>query len=201
MAGDRWRRHLSVDVTSIDYPGATYFAPAKRFMVPSSPRTIRYVIIHITGGPATTEGPAINHFTSAGASAHYIVNRQGLITQMVREAHIANHVDNIHSQTNRDSIGIEHVNPWNAEARLHPTDAQYQASADLVAWLCRRYSIPMVHSTGRHTPGIRGHIEEQPNSGHTHCPNPAWDWERYIGMVQGSRMGEDVIAELAGARG
>ena len=103
---------------------------------------------------------------------------------MVREQHIANHVDNINSRTNRESIGIEHVNTWMRGNQQHPTDTQYRASAGLVAWLCRRYNIPPQHATQRHTPGIRGHIEEQPNSGHTSCPNPAWDWDRYISLVQ-----------------
>ena len=91
----------------------------------------------------------------------------------MRDAHIANHVDNINSRTNRESIGIEHVNPWNRDAHEHPTDAQYGASAALVAWLCRTYSIPAVHNPMRHGAGIRGHIEEQPHSDHTACPNPA----------------------------
>jgi N-acetyl-anhydromuramyl-L-alanine amidase AmpD len=179
-----WRRLQRLDFADMDYPGTFYRAPAQNFRVPASPRNIRYVIIHITGGPAQNEGPAINTFRNGPASAHYIVNREGVVTQFVRDAHIANHVDNINSVTNRDSIGIEHVNQWDRNAQLTPTDAQYSASAELVAWLCRQYKIPKVHNTARHGPGIRGHIEEQPNSGHVHCPNPAWDWDRYISMVQ-----------------
>jgi N-acetyl-anhydromuramyl-L-alanine amidase AmpD len=179
-----WRRYQRVDSTDIDYPGTSYRAPAQNFRVPTSPRQIRYVVIHITGGLAQNEGPAINTFRTGPASAHYIVNREGHITQFVRDAHIANHVDNINSETNRDSIGIEHVNQWNSGAHLRPTDAQYGASARLVAWLCRTYNIPIVHNAIRHAPGIRGHIEEQPNSGHVNCPNPAWDWDRYISLVK-----------------
>lgn len=179
-----WRRHQRIDFADMDYPGTTYRAPAQNFRVPPTPRQIRYIIIHITGGPAQDEGPAINTFRNGPASAHYIVNRLGRITQFVRDAHIANHVDNINSETNRDSIGIEHVNQWNNDAHMTPTDAQYQASAQLVAWLCHQYLIPIVHNTARHAPGIRGHIEEQPNSAHRACPNPAWDWDRYISMVQ-----------------
>ena len=179
-----WRRHQRIDFADMDYPGTTSRATAQNFRVPAAPRQIRYIIIHITGGPAQDEGPAINTFRHGPASAHYIVNRQGHITQFVRDAHIANHVDNIYSETNRDSIGIEHVNQWDGDAQLTPTDEQYRASARLVAWLCRQYGVPMVHNTQRHAPGIRGHIEEQPESGHVHCPNPAWDWDRYIALVQ-----------------
>jgi N-acetyl-anhydromuramyl-L-alanine amidase AmpD len=195
----RWRSHQRIDFADMDYPGTSYRAVAQNFRVPTSPRQIRYVVIHITGGPAQDEGPAINTFRNGPASAHYIVNRQGHVTQFVRDAHIANHVDNINSETNRDSIGIEHVNQWNHEAHLTPTDAQYGASANLVAWLCHQYHIPIVHDLARHAPGIRGHIEEQPESGHVSCPNPAWDWDRYISMVQRVQVQsfESLIASLA----
>ncbi len=183
MARENWRRHQRIDFADIDYPGTQFRADAANFKIPSAPREIRYIIIHITGGIAQDEGPAINTFRSGPASAHYIVNREGSITQFVRDAHIANHVDNINSITNLNSIGIEHVNQWNRHGQLRPTDAQYEASAGLVAWLCRQYEIPIVHSTARHAAGIRGHIEEQPNSGHVNCPNPAWDWNRYIALV------------------
>ena len=179
-----WRRLQRVDFADMDYPGAMYRAPAQNFRVPPSPRQIRYIVIHITGGPAQDEGPAINTFRNGPASAHYIVNRRGEITQFVRDAHIANHVGNINSQTNRESIGIEHVNQWNHNAQLRPTDSQYSASARLVAWLCQQYQVPIVHNTQPHAAGIRGHIEEAPSSNHVTCPNPAWDWDRYISMVR-----------------
>jgi len=194
-----WMRSQSVEIPDMDYPGTLYRVTAQNFRVPRNPRQIRYIIIHITGGPAHNEGPAINTFKHGPASAHYIVNREGAITQFVRDAHIANHVDNINSFTNRNSIGIEHVNQWNSGAHLKPTHLQYQASANLVAWLCKQYDIPIVHSTMPHTPGIRGHIEEQPNSGHVNCPNPAWDWNRYISMVQRVQVEsfDDIIGSLA----
>ena len=179
-----WRRLQRIDFADCDYPGTMYRANAHNYLVPASPRTIRYIIIHITGWIAQDEGPALNAFLAGPASAHYIVNRQGHITQFVRDAHIANHVDNIHSVTNRDSIGIEHVNQWTHNVHMRPTGVQYEASARLVACLCHQYNIPIVHNTTRHAPGIRGHIEEQPNSGHVNCPNPAWDWNRYISMVR-----------------
>ncbi|MEE2732542.1 MAG: peptidoglycan recognition family protein [Pseudomonadota bacterium] len=179
-----WTRHRRIDFSDVDYPGTLFRADAANFRIPPTPRQIKYIIIHITGGPAQDEGPAINTFRHGPASAHYIVNRQGHVTQFVRDAHIANHVDNINSATNRDSIGIEHVNQWSHGIHMRPTHRQYEASARLVAWLCQRYNIPIVHDTRRHARGIRGHIEEQPHSGHTACPNPAWDWHSYISLVQ-----------------
>lgn len=179
------RYHRTVDYENTDYPFADFWIPARNFRVPPVQRQIKFIVIHITGGPAMHESAAINTFKNGGASAHYIVNRQGGITQMVRDAHIANHVDNINSSTNRDSIGIEHVNPWNRTQQLRPTQAQYDASARLVGWLCATYKIPPMHNTTRGTPGIRGHIEEQPNTNHRGCPNPAWEWAPYISKVGG----------------
>lgn len=181
------QRLLRADMASVDYEYALW-SPARNFRIPSTPRTIRYIIIHITGGPAHDERSALNTFRAGPASAHYIVNRQGRVVQTVREAHIANHVDNLNSQSNRESIGIEHVNPWNSSERLYPTDAQYIASARLVAKLCHQYNIPITHSLVPHTPGIRGHKEEAPHSNHDSCPNPAWNWDRYIGMVRSLRV-------------
>lgn len=178
------RYHRTVDFGETDYPRADYWIEAQNFLVPPTPRQIKFVVIHITGGPAINESAAINHFRNGPASAHYIVNREGGVTQMVRDAHIANHVDNIHSSTNRHSIGIEHVNPWNRAQQMRPTPPQYEASAKLVAWLCATYDIPVVHSTARGSQGIRGHVEEQPNTGHTACPNPAWEWDPYIARVR-----------------
>lgn len=193
------RRHARVDLSDIDYPGVLYRVTAANQRVPSAPRPIRYLVIHITGGPAMDEGATINTFASGPASAHYLVNRTGQVIQFVRDAHIANHVDRLNSRTNLESIGIEHVNPWNHETRLTPTDAQYRASARLAAWLCARHGIPRVHNTARHEPGIRGHIEEQPHSGHTACPNAAWDWDRYMSMVQREVVPsfDELIRELA----
>lgn len=210
-----WERLRRIDSAAIDYPGANWVARVhrERFLVPRDQRAIRYVIIHITGGPAQTEGAALNTFATDPelspdhdrSSAHYVVNRRGVVTQLVRDAHIANHVGGIHSRTNRESIGIEHVNPWQRNLQLHPTDEQYAASARLVAWLCYRYRIPPEHNTVPHAPGIRGHKEEAPDppgappSSHAACPNPAWDWERCIGLVQRVRV-ENITAMIGPER-
>ncbi len=178
-------RLISRELSDVDYPEAAAFIQARNRRR-SGNRQIRYIVIHITGGPAMDERSAINQFLSGPSSAHYIVNRAGEIIQMVRESEIANHINNINSRQNLESIGIEHVNPWNSTMRVHPTLAQYRASANLVNFLCGRYGIAMTHTPTPHTPGIKGHIEAEPSSGHTTCPNPAWDWPRYITMVRNS---------------
>lgn len=196
---ERWERLRHVEVIDIDYPGTRFRAHARNWRTPVRPREIRYIVIHITGGPAMDERSTLNHFNHGPSSAHYLVSRSGDVTQFVRDAHIANHIDNINSRSNRESIGIEHVNPWNRAAHERPTESQYQASAQLVAWLCDQYDIPREHNPTRHAPGIRGHIEEQPSSGHLACPNAAWDWHRYMGLVRAARVEsfDDTIRGLA----
>lgn len=188
------QRLLRAEPENTDYSDALW-CPARNFLRTRS-RDIRYIIIHITGGPCLTERAALNTFRAGPASIHYIVNREGRVVQCVRDHHIANHVDNIYSQTNRESIGIEHVNPWDPNPRMYPTDAQYEASANLVGWLCHHYHIPVEHNPARHAPGIRGHIEEAPHSGHRSCPNPAWDWERFIALARqgpGESFEDDIV--------
>ena len=197
----QWRRFITADLGKVDYPWA-FWSSARNFYRYPPPRPVEYVIIHITGGPSMDEHGALQQFRNGPSSAHYIVNREGSILQMVREAHVANHVKALHSYANYHSIGIEHVNPWNEDDQLHPTDEQYNASARLVSHLCRKYSIPVVHSTVPRTPGIRGHKEEQPDSGHVTCPNPAWDWPRYIELVRATPVEtfEDIVRSVAAGR-
>ena len=178
-----WERLRSFDFNTMDYPGTGYFVRAKNFLAPPTPRVINYVVIHITGGPAMTESGAVNQFLVGPASAHYIVNREGTVIQMVREMHIANHVGSLHSITNRESIGIEHVNPYRGNMRMSPTERQYAASAHLVRWLCQRYGIRMSHELTPRGQGIKGHSEAAPGSHHANCPNPAWDWDYYISLL------------------
>jgi len=170
------------------YPGAAQFLPARtgHFRVPATPRTISRVVIHITDG--TTLSGATGWFQSAAntarTSAHYVVGQDGTIVQMVRHENIAHHA----GAANGDSIGIEHVALSPAGARdlstrtgrtirpVYPTEAQYRASAALVAWLCRTLNIPLDRDH------IVGHSEAAPTT-HTGCPNSVWDWYTYLNYL------------------
>jgi N-acetyl-anhydromuramyl-L-alanine amidase AmpD len=180
-----WYDHLrQFDRSSYDFDQTSYFIEARNFRVPSGgTRLIKQVVIHITGGPAQSETAAINHFLGSGASAHYIINRSGVIVQMVRNQNIANHIRNLSYSVSQMSIGIEHVNTWTGGRQQHPTAVQYDASAALVKWLCGQYGIPRRHSTDDNISGIIGHNEADPNTGHTACPTPAWDWQHYMRLL------------------
>jgi N-acetylmuramoyl-L-alanine amidase len=179
-----WHRLRQFERDAYDYPGTSYFVESHKIRRVSSARPVQFIVIHITGGMHLS--PVVNHFigsrnNTSGASAHYIVDRDGTIVQMVRDTNIAGHCGNLPGVHNRNSIGIEHVCSTSAEI----TPIQYEQSANLVRWLCSSYSIPVRHNLAPLTPGIRGHIEELVTSGHRGCPNSVWDWEYFINKVRG----------------
>lgn len=182
-------RVRALDAPSPDYPGASRFVSAHSGNFSRGRRRDRVldrIAIHITAGGPNING-TIGWFQnpSARVSSHYIVGRDGEVVQMVRDADTAWHA----SSANSRSIGIEHNanKPSRHNPRdLPPTEAQYQASARLVAWLCRQHGIP---ADREH---ILGHIEISPRDNHE-CPTSYWDWDYYMGCVQ------QEVAALAGA--
>ena len=117
--------------------------------------SINMIVLHSTTA-ATVEG-TINWFLDpkSQVSAHYVVDRNGDIYQIVRDECSAWHAKAINSR----SIGIEHVGT--ASDRL--TDAQSRASAQLVRWLAAQYGIPAAN--------VLGHRFAPCNEGTTDCPN------------------------------
>jgi len=172
-----------------DYPSASRFVPAHPNNYRRGRRrgaVVDRIVIHITAGGPNIDGTIGwfqngNHVNArtgkpAPSSAHYIVGRDGEVVQMVRNADTAYHA----SSANSRSIGIEHNGnkPSRRNRRdLPPTEPQYQASANLVAWLCAQYGIP---ADREH---IRGHNEISPRDQHD-CPTDYWDWDHYMQLVQ-----------------
>ncbi|MFE7959971.1 MULTISPECIES: N-acetylmuramoyl-L-alanine amidase [unclassified Streptomyces] len=129
------------------------------------------VVVHVTQGGY---GSAVKVFQDPGhkAAAHYIVRKDGRVTQMIRELDVAFHAGN--REYNERSVGIEHEGFVDRPQDF--TDAMYAASARLTAGICRRYGIPVDREH------IIGHVEV-PGTDHTD-PGPHWDWERYLGLVR-----------------
>lgn len=162
-----------------DYPYATRFVRASSFRAGGDSRSINRVVIHITDGDSSIEGP-ISWFQNpaSGVSAHYIVGQNGEVVQMVRDRDIAWHANN----ANGDSIGIEHCARApgarnSSDPGLMPTALQYEASGVLVLWLCEQYSIPVDRDH------ILGHSEADARTTHSGCPNAVWDWDYYMNML------------------
>jgi N-acetyl-anhydromuramyl-L-alanine amidase AmpD len=176
-----WRDRRTTDRANMDYPGTRYWIPSPNFR----PRegAIQFVVVHCTLGPAVNEGPAVNKFLAGGGdgpSIHYIVNRQGEVTQMVRDHHAAYHTGgSIRYYANQAGVGIENVNRHSDS----PTADEYRASAALVRWLCEQYSIPKVQITAPGERGIIAHRDVSPNR--KPCPGRRWDWDLFVRLVNG----------------
>ena len=145
-------------------------------------KQIRTIVLHATDG-----GSLIGNvwWLSGGhshASAHYVVARDGSIVQLVHLSDIAWHAGNW--RTNVHSIGVEHVGETYDPAGF--TTAEYTSSAKLVAWLVRRYSIPVDR---KH---IIGHSQvpdpKDPSlvggADHHTDPGPHWRWDFYLNLVR-----------------
>ncbi|MBF6589201.1 MAG: N-acetylmuramoyl-L-alanine amidase, partial [Ktedonobacterales bacterium] len=102
------------------------------------------------------------------------------VTQLIPERDVAYHAGNL--AYNQYSIGIEHVGFTNTPDGFY-TQAMYEASARLVAYLSLKYRIPL----------DRAHI-----LGHSNVPGPTtdtvshqhwdpgsyWDWPYYMALVR-----------------
>lgn len=159
---------------AVDYPPAEW-QPAYSGNYTSSTRpgsyTVDRVIIHVTE-ETYADTLAIFRDPQRQVSAHYVVrSADGHVAQCVREADIAWHAGNWGYNTR--SIGIEHEG-WEDQPAYF-TDALYEQSARLTAAICARYGIP------RDREHIIGHYQV-PGTDHTD-PGPAWDWVRYIRLV------------------
>ena len=178
------------------YPGAVqrplsrpdglpmYYTPdsfQKKYGRPYGPPT--RIILHITQGSRAMgaiswwEDPQ----NKTPSSAHFVVDRDSAATvyQTVDTDNRAWHA----SQCNASSIGIEHAALSVAGAAalrtapLMATDAQYAASARLVAWLCKEYSIPCDRLR------VLTHNEASPADKHVECCTGALNPDAVVQMA------------------
>ncbi len=152
-----------------DYPGASSYIQGIHY-TPRSGRKITYVVIHTIEGSAAG---AISWFKNpkSRVSAHYIVSKAGVVTQMIREKDRAWHAGS--SSYNERSIGIE--NGGYAGKNLW-TEVQYRELAKLTRYLCDKYTIPI----------DRKHIiahKEVPGSTHWD-PGPHFKWDYFLHLVR-----------------
>ena len=180
----------------VDYPSAQR-APADSSNYTTSNREanglkVRWIVVHDIEG---TEASCISWFQNpaAEASSHYVIGYDGTVHQMVPEKDIAWHAGNW--DYNQHSIGIEHAGFADSD---YFTDAEYRASAKLVAFLIRRYNITLVRPTGiapadsEESSGVIGH-DQVPDPGspqlgggasHHYDPGRHWNWTSYLSLVK-----------------
>jgi len=105
---------------------------------------IRRIVLHTYGGAGTSLYNWFNNPTT-GASAHYAVMFDGSIERYVRDEDMAWHAGTVAGNglpnNNWESIGIEHQDNGNWQDGIRSNEL-YEASAQLVAHLCKKYGIP-----------------------------------------------------------
>jgi len=147
---------------------------------------VRLVVVHETEG---SYSGTIGWFRNrhARAAANYVVARDGRIAYMVPNNEIAWHSGN--GYVNAHSIGIEHEGYSNVDGVV--TDAEYRASAQLVASLLRRYRLPADrgHVIGHNEVPDPFHRGAYGGWAHHTDPGQYWNWPRYMGYVRDYRAG------------
>jgi hypothetical protein len=159
-----------------------------------SGQTVQYLVYHYNDGDLTTEG-CYSVWQTREASAHYQVESDGTVGQLVRDADTAWHAGNWDANTK--SIGIECANQGDSI-----TDEAIESWAHLVAALCKAKGL------GRPQDGVNlfPHDHFSPTS----CPGPlkagttyharafarAGEW--YDAMVVGTDAGEPSAPDAGG---
>ena len=110
-----------------------------------SPKDIKFIIIHYTGMQSEIESIKRLKNPKHKVSCHYLINRSGQVTQMVRDKNIAWHAgkskwknfDNL----NDNSIGIELVNKGHQFGYQNFSKKQINSLIKLCMNLKKKYSI------------------------------------------------------------
>ncbi len=141
-------------------------------------QSIRYIVIHDTEG--AWEGVLNLVRDPSYVSWNYTLrSTDGHIAQHVKAKDVAWHSGNWY--VNAKSIGLEHEG-FLANPDAWYTEAMYRSSARLVAYLAKKYGIPLdrQHILGHDTvPGPTG--SAIPGM-HTD-PGPYWDWRHYFELL------------------
>jgi hypothetical protein len=179
-----------VQDANVDYAGAIdCVVPAARFdcnltspcTYQSSSRPTSYAINLITTHDIEGTGQdALNVFQdpASGVSAHYIVDSDGTVYQVIREKDIGYHAGNFYY--NEHAVGIEHAG-FDANGYQWYNATEYLASAKLVAYLLKKYNMPLDHAH------ITAHgTTPSPTTGTSpnHVdPGTYWLWDYYFGLI------------------
>ena len=143
-------------------------------------KTINGIVIHDTEGRFIGSIRALQNPRVDG-SAHFVVSRRGQVVQLVPVTDVAWHAGN--PWWNLHSIGIEHEG-W--AGRRAYTNVEYRASAQLVAYLAHRWSIPIdrTHIIGHAQVPDPYHPHRFGGFAHHTDPGPYWNWDYYMGLVR-----------------
>lgn len=163
--------------TGSDRPNSCTINNAPQPSTVIQPCTIDQIAIHDIEGSATS---ALNVFQDVNSheSVHYIVDSDGTVYQVLREHDIAFHVGNF--WYNEHSIGIEHAG-FDATGYAWYNATEYLASAKLVAYLLKKYNLPLDRShVVAHGTVPSPSLAASPN--HVD-PGPYWLWDYYFSLI------------------
>jgi hypothetical protein len=152
----------------------------------TQPCKIDQIVIHDTEGSLAStlssfmclgDNPG-NNSSCDQTSVQYVIDLDGTVYQVVREQDIAYHDGNFWS--NMHSIGIEHVG-FDATGYEWYNSAQYLSSARLVAYLLKKYHLPLDRShILAHGTVPSSTLSISPN--HVD-PGPYWLWDYYFRLI------------------
>jgi N-acetyl-anhydromuramyl-L-alanine amidase AmpD len=164
--------------------GTFYPAHSNNYTVANRPisNPIRGIVIHFAQGSWSS---ALNWFQNpvAQASAHYTIrSSDGFLGQSVSEKDIAWHAGNW--SFNQASIGIEHEGYVGNPAWF--TEAMYDSSAWMSAYLCYKYDIPAdrYHIIGHNEVPDPYDLGQYGGVGNHTDPGSYWDWAKYMSYVE-----------------
>ena len=110
-----------------------------------SKKDIKFVIIHYTGMQSEIESFKRLKNVKSKVSCHYFINRKGLITQMVKDDHVAWHAGKSKwknfKNLNKNSIGIELVNKGHEFGYQNFSNIQITSLINLCKSLRKKYKI------------------------------------------------------------
>jgi N-acetyl-anhydromuramyl-L-alanine amidase AmpD len=148
---------------------------------PAHDRHVTTIVIHVAetsfwGTVRTLRDPARE------ASAHFVVSHDGEVVQLVDPNDVAWHAGN--HAVNETSIGIEHEGFTYVRGSIGETELE--ASARLVAYLAKRYGLPLDrrHIIGHNEVPDPDHPGEFGGSDHHTDPGPYWPWAHYLDLVR-----------------
>lgn len=140
---------------------------------------VRQIVIHDVEG-TLAGAKAVFKDPERWASAHYIVDATGNVTQMVETKNEAFHAGN--KTVNMHSIGVEHEGYAIKGGSNWYKESQYDTTAELVKYLADKYKVPLTreHIIGHdEVPGVA-----DPLAAGVHWdPGPFWDWNRFMTMI------------------
>ena len=147
------------------------WVPSPNFGERKNGKAVNYIILHYTDTQTTEQALGLLLDPAREVSAHYVVEENGKIIQMVADEHRAWHagVSQWHGETDMNSVslGIEIVNPGHTYGHKPFPDAQIATVIELCRVKMAQFNI---------TPeNVLGHSDIAP--GRKQDPGPLFPWE------------------------